>query len=39
VKVFAHYVGEERDEIRRRFARVHDCVLYEYVLRSVRVDR
>lgn len=29
VKLFAHYVGEDRDEIRRRFGRVHDCVLYE----------
>ena len=29
VKLFAHYVGDERDEIRRRFARVHDCVLFE----------
>jgi GNAT superfamily N-acetyltransferase len=29
VKLFAHYVGDERDEIKRRFARVHDCVLYE----------
>ncbi len=30
VKLFAHYVGDERDEIRRRFARVHDCVLFEH---------
>ena len=29
VKVFAHYTGEDRDAVRRRFARVHDCVLYE----------
>ena len=29
VKVFAHYTGDRRDEIRSRFARVHDCVLYE----------
>jgi len=29
VRVFAHYVGDRRDEIRSRFARVHDCVLYE----------
>ena len=27
--VFAHYVGDRPDEIRRRFERVHDCVLYE----------
>jgi GNAT superfamily N-acetyltransferase len=31
VKVFAHYTGERRDEVKRRFARVHDCVLYEHV--------
>ena len=30
VKLFAHYLGEDRDEVRRRFARVHDCVLYEH---------
>lgn len=30
VKLFAHYVGDDRDGIRRRFGRVHDCVLYEY---------
>lgn len=29
VKVFAHYTGDERDEVRRRFERVHDCVCYE----------
>ncbi|HEV8248704.1 MAG TPA: GNAT family N-acetyltransferase [Gaiellaceae bacterium] len=29
VKLFAHYVGEDRDEVRAHFARVHDCVLYE----------
>jgi ribosomal protein S18 acetylase RimI-like enzyme len=34
VKLFAHYVGDDRDEIRRRFARVHDCVLYEYRFRE-----
>jgi len=26
---FAHYTGERLDEIRARFERVHDCVLYE----------
>ena len=30
VKLFAHYVGEDRDAVRRRFRRVHDCVLYEF---------
>ena len=29
VTVFAHYVGDEGDAIRARFARVHDDVLYE----------
>jgi ribosomal protein S18 acetylase RimI-like enzyme len=29
VKAFAHYTGDRREEIRRRFSRVHDDVLYE----------
>ena len=29
VSVFAHYVGEDRDGIRARFRRVHECALYE----------
>ena len=29
VKLFAHYVGEDKEHVRARFARVHDCVLYE----------
>jgi N-acetylglutamate synthase-like GNAT family acetyltransferase len=29
VLAFAHYTGEAREEIRRRFRRVHDDVLYE----------
>jgi ribosomal protein S18 acetylase RimI-like enzyme len=29
VKAFAHYTGDRPDEIRERFARVHDDVLYE----------
>ena len=29
VKAFAHYTGDRPDEIRRRYARVHDDVLYE----------
>ena len=33
VKLFAHYLGDDRDAVRRRFGRVHDCVLYEYRLR------
>jgi ribosomal protein S18 acetylase RimI-like enzyme len=29
VRLFAHYVGEDREAVRRRFARVHDDALYE----------
>ena len=29
VRLFAHYIADNRDEIRARFDRVHDCVLYE----------
>jgi ribosomal protein S18 acetylase RimI-like enzyme len=29
VKAFAHYTGDRPDEIRRRYERVHDDVLYE----------
>jgi ribosomal protein S18 acetylase RimI-like enzyme len=29
VKVFAHYLGDDRDAIRKRFRRVHEDVLYE----------
>ena len=29
VQMFAHYVGDDREAIRRRFARVHEDVLYE----------
>lgn len=29
VTVFAHYTGDDRDDIKKRFARAHDCVLYE----------
>jgi len=29
VKVFAHYSGDEREDVRSRFERVHDCVCYE----------
>jgi ribosomal protein S18 acetylase RimI-like enzyme len=29
VKLFAHYIGERREEVKERFARVHECVLYE----------
>jgi ribosomal protein S18 acetylase RimI-like enzyme len=38
VKLFAHYLGDRRDEIRQRFARVHDCVLFErrFVRESAR---
>jgi ribosomal protein S18 acetylase RimI-like enzyme len=33
VKLFAHYTGDDPDAVKRRFARVHDCVLYEYRFR------
>jgi GNAT superfamily N-acetyltransferase len=29
VRIFAHYTGDAKDEIRARFERVHDCVCYE----------
>ena len=29
VRMFAHYVEDDRQSIRRRFARVHEDVLYE----------
>jgi ribosomal protein S18 acetylase RimI-like enzyme len=32
VKAFAHYTGDRPDEIKRRFRRTHDDVLYERVL-------
>jgi hypothetical protein len=36
VKAFAHYTGDRREEIRSRYQRVHDDVLYEKQLRWVR---
>jgi ribosomal protein S18 acetylase RimI-like enzyme len=32
VKVFAHYLGDDRDGMRARFARTYDDVLYEKTL-------
>jgi len=32
VQAFAHYVGDDLEGIRRRFRRVHECVLYELSL-------
>jgi ribosomal protein S18 acetylase RimI-like enzyme len=29
VKLFAHFVGDEREDVKRRFRRVHECVLFE----------
>ena len=29
IKLFAHYLGDSRDEVKARFDRVHDCALYE----------
>lgn len=34
VKMFAHYVDDERDQVKKRFARVHECVLYERPIRT-----
>ena len=32
VTAFAHYLGEDREEIKRRFKRVHECRLYQLQL-------
>lgn len=32
VQTFAHYVGEDRKQIKQKFKRVHDCVCYEKLL-------
>jgi ribosomal protein S18 acetylase RimI-like enzyme len=32
IHAFAHYVGEERERMKRNFKRVHDCVCYEKVV-------
>jgi ribosomal protein S18 acetylase RimI-like enzyme len=32
MRLFAHYVGDRPDDVRRRFARVHEDVLYELSL-------
>lgn len=29
VLAFAHYLGQEKEEIKRKFKRVHECNLYE----------
>lgn len=29
VQAFAHYIGEEREEMKKRFNRVHECICYE----------
>jgi len=29
VQAFAHYVGKEREKIKERFARVHECFCFE----------
>lgn len=34
VKLFAHYLGADRDAMRRRFARVHEDALYELRLEA-----
>nr|GGG82619.1 hypothetical protein GCM10011398_30190 [Virgibacillus oceani] len=32
VQGFAHYVGEDRELMKRKFKRVHECVCYEKYL-------
>ncbi|WP_330949444.1 GNAT family N-acetyltransferase [Virgibacillus sp. MG-45] len=32
VSAFAHYVGEEKEKIRNRFNRVHECICFEKAL-------
>ncbi|HDR5105980.1 TPA: GNAT family N-acetyltransferase, partial [Bacillus anthracis] len=29
VQTFAHYTGENKEEIRKQFKRVHDCFCFE----------
>lgn len=31
VQAFAHYIGEDKEKIKRKFKRVHECVCYEKV--------
>lgn len=38
VKLFAHYVGDDPEGVKRRFERVHDCVLYERRIESRTPD-
>jgi len=33
VYAFAHYIGENREEVKQQFKRVHECVCYEKDLR------
>ncbi|WP_342540569.1 N-acetyltransferase [Heyndrickxia sp. FSL K6-6286] len=33
VQAFAHYLGEEKEEIKKKFKRVHECVCYEKMLK------
>ncbi|MCH1624552.1 GNAT family N-acetyltransferase [Ferdinandcohnia quinoae] len=32
IHTFAHYVGEDKENIKRKFKRVHECVCYEKIL-------
>lgn len=36
ISTFAHYTGEEKDSIRERFKRVHECTLFELNLGTDR---
>ncbi len=32
VQTFAHYVGQGKENIKRKFKRVHECTCYEKIL-------
>ena len=34
IQTFAHYTGENKEDIRKQFKRVHDC----FVLKSILVN-
>lgn len=33
IKTFAHYIGEDKELIKKKFKRVHECVCYEKILK------
>lgn len=32
INAFAHYIGEDKEEIKKKFKRVHECNLYELII-------